>query len=66
MPELPQPVTVADMYLAAILAELQAIRNDIRTWPNNPVEQSITDALVGGEVDLKEPKQTAKTKPKTK
>ena len=60
---LPSPATVEEMYLAAILAELQAIRNDIRGWPNNSVEQAITDVLDGGEIDLKEPKKPkAKTK----
>lgn len=60
---LPPPATVEEMYLAAILAELQGIRSDIRSWPNNSVEQMVTDAI-GGEIDLKEPKQTAKTKTK--
>lgn len=58
MVELPQPVTVADMYLAAILVELQSIRREIRFEPNHSAE--------GGEVDLEEPKQTAKTKAKSK
>jgi len=46
------------MYLAAILAELQAIRNDIRNRANDSAEND------GGEIDLKEPKQTTKTKTK--
>lgn len=60
MPELPQPATAVEMYLAAILVELQGIRNDIRKGSNNSAETG------DGEIDLKEPKQTAKTKPKTK
>ena len=59
MAELPQPVTVADMYLAAILAELQAIRREIRFEPDHSAEAD------GGEVDLKEPKQTTR-RPKSK
>lgn len=55
MVELPQPVTVADMYLAAILVELQSIRREIRFEPNHSAE--------GGEIDLKEPKRL-KTKSK--
>ena len=61
MPELPQPATVVEMYLAAILAELQAIRREIRFEPNHSAE-SESD---GGEVDLKEPKQTTR-RPKSK
>jgi len=55
MPELPQPATAVEMYLAAILAELQAIRREIRFEPNHSAE--------GGEIDLKEPKRL-KTKSK--
>lgn len=55
---LPPPATVEEMYLAAILAELQGIRNDIRNRANDSAEND------GGEIDLKEPKQTTKTKTK--
>ena len=57
---LPPPATVVEIYLAAILAELQGIRREIRFEPDHSAEND------SGEVDLKEPKQTAKTKPKTK
>jgi len=54
---LPPPATVEEMYLAAILAELQGIRSNAQ-----PVGDSSQDD--GGEIDLKEPKQTTKTKTK--
>ena len=55
---LPSPATVTEIYLAAILAELQAIRKNIRTEPDDSSQSN------DGEIDLKEPKQTAKTRPK--
>ena len=48
MTELPRPVTVADIYLAAVLDELRAIKSELIQPEPEPVD--------GDEIELKEDK----------
>ena len=53
MSNLPQPATAVEMYLAAILKELQALGRAVGADPGEPRED-------GGEIELKEPAKTKK------
>jgi hypothetical protein len=45
-PQLPPPVSVADIYLAAILAELQGLRSDVQKVTGPPEgTQEVLDAV---------------------
>lgn len=56
MQPLPAPTTVGEMYLAAILAELQALRRDLAQRPQQPgdlvSEQPAADQIADLVVDV--------------
>lgn len=57
-PSLPRPVTVGDKYLAAILEELQGLRQDVRAQTPSPA--------VADTVELREPAKPKRSSKKAK